>query len=65
MDRITELVFYTARKATAAFLLATAAGIGTSLLDGHLTKEEALVALGVGLLTATGVYAAPKNTASV
>lgn len=61
MDKIVELVFYSARKATAAFVLAAGGAIGTSMLDGVLTREELVVALGVGLVAAAGVYATPKN----
>ena len=49
------------RKAVHAGLWATVAGLGTALLDGQLTQGEAAAAVGLGLVAAAGVAAAPKN----
>lgn len=56
MNPIVEKIFYAARKATAAFVLAAGGAVGTSMLDGVLTQQEIVVALGVGLVAAAGVY---------
>lgn len=56
MTKIVELVFYSARKATVAFLVAAGGTIGTAMLDGVLTGQEAVVAGGVGVLAAATVY---------
>lgn len=56
MDKTVELVFFAARKATLAFLAAGVGALGTSMLDGVLTGQEAVAALGVGAVAAATVY---------
>ena len=51
-----------ARKALLALAFATAAALGTAMLDGDLTTAEALASLGAGLVTGAGTYAIPNRT---
>lgn len=48
------------RKAVAATLLGAAAAIGTALLDGDLTRPEAVAAVGAGILAGAGTWAVPN-----
>lgn len=56
MDKAFDLVFYAARKATLAFLVAVGGALGTAMSDGVLTGKEAVAAVGVGVLAAATVY---------
>lgn len=55
--KLYTFLFKYANKALAAFALGMAGSLGTAMSDdGVLTGKETVTSLGVGLLTAVGVY---------
>lgn len=52
------------RKALAAGAGATAAALGTAMLDGDLTGAEGYIALGAGLLALAATYRVPNADAA-
>lgn len=52
---------YYVKAVAASVLAALAAGLGNSMADGALTLNEAVAALGLGLIAGAGVYVAPRN----
>jgi hypothetical protein len=49
-------------KAVAATVMATAAAsLGNAMADGNITVNEAVAALGLGLVAGAAVYLSPKN----
>lgn len=49
-------------KAVAATIMATAAAsLGNAMADGNVTVNEAVAALGLGLVAGAAVYLSPKN----
>lgn len=51
------------RKAVAGAVGGFLAALGTAMIDGDLTRPEAIAAGGFGLLAGFGVYATPRNEA--
>jgi hypothetical protein len=62
-NTVIRILFFEARKATGAFLVAAAGALATSCIDQALTGGEIVAALGVGLAAAAAVYRATNTPA--